>query len=83
MQGGGRAEGVQGTMEGGEEVAPQQCRKGKGKASEPPECSQYVEHGLECELRPGKLTLCTECREVKAKCEQPGEEKPERKRKQA
>ena len=29
------------------------------------------------------MTLCTECCEAKAKCEQPGKEKPERKRKQA
>ena len=27
------------------------------------------------------MTSCTECREAKAKCEWPGEEKPERKRK--
>ena len=48
-----------------------------------PECSWCTECGLECKLGPGKLTLCTKCREAKAKCERPGEEKPERKCKQA
>ena len=42
-----------------------------------------MECGLECELRPGKSTLCIECCEAKAKCEQPSEEKPERKCKRA
>ena len=42
-----------------------------------------MERGLECELGPGKSTSCTECREAKAKCEQPGKEKLERKHKQA
>ena len=46
-------------------------------------CNRCAEHRLECELGPGKSTSCTECREVKAKCERPGEEKPERKCKQA
>ena len=64
-----------------EEVAAQQHGKGKVKVSESPDCQWCVEHGLECELGPGKLTLCMECREVKAKCERPSEEKPERKRK--
>ena len=59
----------------------QQCSKGKAKASEPPVCNRCAERGLECELGPGKLTSCTECCEAKAKCERPGEEKPERKRK--
>ena len=45
-------------------------------------CNRCAEHGLECELGPGKSTSCTECCEVKAKCEWPSEEKPERKRKQ-
>ena len=49
--------------------------------SEPPECSRCAEHGLKCELGPGKSTSCTECCKVKAKCERPGEDKPERKRK--
>ena len=53
------------------------------KASEPLECSQCAEHGLECELRPSKSTSCTKCCEAKAKCEWPSKEKPERKRKQA
>ena len=66
-----------------EEVAAQQRSKGKAKASELPVCNQCAEHGLECKLRPGKSTLCTECREVKAKCKQPGKEKPERKCKRA
>ena len=57
--------------------------KGKGKALEPPECSQCMERGLECELGPSKSTSCTECREAKAKCKWPGKEKPERKCKQA
>ena len=61
----------------------QQHRKGKGKASELPEYSPCVERGLECELRPGKLTSCTECCKAKAKCERPGKEKLERKHKQA
>ena len=65
-----------------EEVAAQQCRKGKGKALEPPECSRCAECGLECKLGPGKSTLCTECHKAKAKCERPGEEKLERKHKQ-
>ena len=60
----------------------QQHGKGKGKVEEPPVCNWCVEHGLECELGPGKSTLCTECREAKAKCEQPSEERPERKHKQ-
>ena len=46
-------------------------------------CNQCVEYRLECKLGPSKLTLYTKCCEVKAKCEQPGEEKPERKHKQA
>ena len=62
-----------------EKVAAQQCGKGKGKASELPECSQCVEHGLECELGPSKSTSCSKCHEVKAKCEWPSEEKLERK----
>ena len=66
-----------------EEVAAQQCGKGKSKAEELLVCNQCVECGLECELRPGKSTLCTEYCEVKAKCERPGEEKSERKHKQA
>ena len=53
------------------------------KASEAPDCNRCAERGLECELGPGKLTSCTECCEVKAKCERPGEEKPERKHKWA
>ena len=57
----------------------QQCSKGKAKVSEPLVCNRCVEHGLECELGPGKSTSCTECREAKAKCKRPGEEKPERK----
>ena len=61
----------------------QQCGKGKGKASELLECNWCVEHGLECKLGPGKSILCTECCGAKAKCEWPGEEKPERKCKQA
>ena len=64
-----------------EEVAAQQCGKDKAKALEPLVCNRCVEHGLKWELRPGKLTLCTECREAKAKCEWPGEERPERKHK--
>ena len=35
------------------------------------------------DLRPGKSTSCTECYKAKAKCKQPGEEKLERKHKQA
>ena len=66
-----------------EEVAAQQLGKGKGKALELPVCNQCTEHGLECELEPGKLTLCIECCEAKAKCEQPSKEKPERNHKQA
>ena len=42
-------------------------------------CNQCVEHGLECKLRPSKPTLCTEYHKAKAKCKQPGKEKPERK----
>ena len=42
-----------------------------------------MEHGLKCELRPGKLISCIKCCKVKAKCKQPGEEEPERKHKQA
>ena len=42
-----------------------------------------MERGLECKLGPSKSTSCTECHEVKAKCEWPGEEKPERKCKRA
>ena len=57
----------------------QQCRKGKGKASELPECSQCVKHGLKCELRPGKSTSCTKCHEAKTKCKWPSEEMLERK----
>ena len=59
----------------------QQCGKGKAKASEPPECNQCVELGLECELGLSKLTSCTKCHEVKAKCEWPGKKKLERKHK--
>ena len=66
-----------------EEVTAQQRGKGKGKASELPECSQCMEHGLKCELGPGKSTLCTECCKAKVKCERPGKEKLERKCKQA
>ena len=40
-----------------------------------------MERGLKCELRPSKSTSCMECCEAKAKCERPGEEKLERKRK--
>ena len=61
----------------------QQCGKGKGKASELLMCNRCAECRLECELGPGKSTSYTECHEAKAKCERPGEEKPERKRKQA
>ena len=57
----------------------QQCRKGKGTASELPECSQCVKHGLKCELRPGKSTSCTKCHEAKTKCKWPSEEMLERK----
>ena len=64
-----------------EEVTAQQCGKGKSKAEELPVCNWCAEHGLKCELRPGKLTSCTECCEVKAKCKRPSEEKPERKHK--
>ena len=46
-------------------------------------CNHCVEHGLKCELQPGKLTSCIECHEAKAKCEWPGEEKLKRKCKQA
>ena len=60
----------------------QQCSKGNVKALEPPVCNWCVEQGLECELEPGKSTLCTKCHKVKAKCEWPSEEKPERKHKQ-
>ena len=42
-----------------------------------------MECGLECELGPSKLTLCTEYCEAKAKCKRPSEEKLERKCKQA
>ena len=52
------------------------------KAMELSVCNRCVEHGFECKLRPGKLTLCTECHKAKAKCEQPSEEKLERKCKQ-
>ena len=48
-----------------------------------PECNWCEERGLKCELRPSKSTLCTECHEAKAKCEQPSKEKPERKHKRA
>ena len=66
-----------------EEVAAQQHSKGKAKASEPLVCNQCMERRLECELRPGKLTLSMECHEAKAKCKRPSEEKPERKHKRA
>ena len=65
-----------------EEVAVQQCGKGKGKVKEPLVCNQCVECGLECELGPGKLTSCMECQEAKAKCKWPRKEKLERKCKQ-
>ena len=48
---------------------------------EAPDCNRCAERGLECELGPGKSTSCTECREAKAKCERPSEDKLERKRK--
>ena len=64
-----------------EEVAAQQRSKGKAKALEPPVCNWCAEHRLECKLGPGKLTSCTECHEVKAKCEWPSKEKLERKHK--
>ena len=47
------------------------------------DCQQCQDHGLECKLGPGKSTSCEECREAKAKCERPGEEKLEQKRKWA
>ena len=59
----------------------QQCSKGKVKTLEPPVCNQCAECGVECELRSSKLTSCMECHEAKAKCEQPGKEKLERKHK--
>ena len=62
-----------------EEVITQQCSKGKAKALELPVYNQCAEHGLECELRPGKSTSCTECYKAKVKCEWPGKEKSERK----
>ena len=62
-----------------EEVAVQQCGECKAKASEPPVCNWCTECGLECELGPGKSTLCTECKEAKAKCKWCSEEKLERK----
>ena len=46
-------------------------------------CNWCAERGLEYELGPGKSTSCTECRKVKAKCEQPSKEKLERKHKRA
>ena len=61
----------------------QQCGKGKGKTSELLVYNWCMEHGLECKLGPGKLTLCMECHKMKVKCEQPGEETLERKCKQA
>ena len=62
-----------------EEVAAQQHSKGKAKASELPVYNRCAECGLECELRPSKLTSCTECRKVKAKCKRPSKKKLERK----
>ena len=43
--------------------------KGKGKALL--ECTRCMDHGLECELWPGKSTSCMACQEGKLKCEQP------------
>ena len=60
----------------------QQHGKSKGKVSELLVCNWCAEHGLECELGLGKLTLCTECQEVKAKYEWSSEEKLERKHRQ-
>ena len=62
-----------------EEVAAQQCSKGKAKVLEPLVCNWCAECGLECKLGPSKSTSCTKCCEVKAKCEQPDKEKLERK----
>ena len=57
--------------------------KGKGKALL--ECTRCMDHGLECELRPGKSTSCVACWEAKLMCERPRMEvkgKLERQRKQ-
>ena len=61
----------------------QQRRKGKGEVEELLVCNQCTERRLECELGPSKSTSCMECCKAKAKCERPGKEKPERKRKRA
>ena len=53
------------------------------KVSESPDCQWCQDHGLECKLGPGKSTSCEECREAKVKCEHPGDEKLEQKRKRA
>jgi len=56
-----------------EEVrAEQSTAKEKGKALS--ECTRCMDHGLECELGPGKSTSCVACQEAKLKCEQPGME---------
>ena len=60
----------------------QQHGKGKVKVLKLLECNWCTEHGLKCELRPGKSTLCTKCCKIKVKCKWPSEEKPERKHKQ-
>ena len=45
-----------------------------------PVCSRCMECGLECMARVGgKATACVACQDVKAKCEQPGEESGEKK----
>lgn len=44
-------------------------------------CMRCTDRGLECELGPGKSTSCVGCIEAKSKCERPGEEKTERRRK--
>ncbi|KAN0082705.1 hypothetical protein V8E55_008500 [Tylopilus felleus] len=48
-------------------------------APELAECHQCANRGFNCELRPGKSTLCMPCIEVKVKCVHPGAEKPETK----
>ena len=49
--------------------AEQSTTKGKGKALL--ECTRCMDHGLQCELRPGKSTFCMACQEGKLnlKCE--------------
>ncbi|KAF8436344.1 hypothetical protein L210DRAFT_3648110 [Boletus edulis BED1] len=58
--------------------AQQSADKGKGRA--PPQCTRCEFRGLECEVGPGKATSCLECREAKVKCERPGTEKSEKRR---